>query len=165
MKARALRSTILVSQKVPVRRRAGQPVGSRPDSGGVSGSGPEFPAFRLLSVSSGAAIAGPPVRVRGEPLGPGRPAHTGRPRLAALGGGVRAPDPGARARPTGRTGRCGGEGAARGGYLGPPECTPPGKGLSIRSFISPVHFPDLGDCPHGTSLWGCWKAWVWPGPG
>ena len=97
MKARALRSTILVSQKVPVRRRAGQPVGSRPDSGGVSGSGPEFPAFRLLSVSSGAAIAGPPMRVRGEPLGPGRPAHTGRPQLAALRGGVRAPDQGARA--------------------------------------------------------------------
>ena len=106
MKARALRSTILVSQKVPARRRAEQPTGSRPGPGGDPGSALAFPAFRLLSDSSGAAIAGPPVRMCMERHAPGRPAQNGRPvpsRLATPMGGERAP-------PAGRTASCSSEG-------------------------------------------------------
>lgn len=76
MKARALRSTILVSQKVPARRWAGPPAGSRPGPGEDSGSGPVSLAFRLLSCSSGAAISGLSGRMRGERRAPGQPTHT-----------------------------------------------------------------------------------------
>lgn len=78
-KARAFRSTIRVSQKVPAWRWAGEPAGSRAGAGGDSGSGCEYPVFRLLSDSSGAAIVGPSARMCGEGALPEAPPIVGGP--------------------------------------------------------------------------------------
>lgn len=149
MKARALKSTILVSQKVPARRPAEQPVGSSPGPGGDPGPPPAFPAFRFLSDSSGAAIAGGhQCACAGSAPRPDAPPRAGAwprpPDWPRPGRGARS-SAGARAPPAGRAWCCRREGDGR---------SSPGSRCTARASALPSPGPrkHLGGCPPAPSL-------------